>query len=209
NRYTIRKATQALANYILKVGSPKAGVFIGFDNRHHSPLFALETARVLAGNGIKAYLLKELRPTPFISFGCRTKKCQAAVMITASHNPKTYNGYKVYWSDGAQVVPPHDLGIMEEATQIKTMEAIKVASENDPLIEWVGPELDAPYIQALQPLQHFPEENHQYGATLKLTYSSLHGTGFTLMPKALSSWGFTTVSFVEKQIIPNGDFPTV
>lgn len=209
NIYTIRKATQALANYILQVGSPKLGVFIGFDNRHNSPLFALETARVLAGNGIKAYVLKELRPTPFISFGCRAKQCQAAIMITASHNPKDYNGYKVYWSDGAQVVPPHDIEIMRAAAQIKTMEEVKVASENDPLIEWVGPELDTPYIQALQPLQHFPEENQLYGATLKITYSSLHGTGFTLMPKALSSWGFTTVSFVEKQIIPNGDFPTV
>lgn len=209
NKYTVRQATQALANYILKAGDPKAGVFIGFDSRHNSPLFALETARVLAGNGIKAFLLNELRPTPFISFGCRTKKCQAAVMITASHNPKEYNGYKVYWSDGAQVVPPHDSGIMKEAAQLGSWHEVKLASENDPLIEHLGAELDSSYIAALLSLQHFPQENTREGATLKIVYSSLHGTGFTLMPKALSSWGFTTVAFVEKQIIPNGDFPTV
>ena len=112
NIYTIRKTTQGLANYIKKQGLPLKGVVIGFDSRHHSPEFAAETARVLAGNGIGVYLLKELRPTPFISFACRHLKAQAAVMITASHNPKEYNGYKVYWQDGGQVVPPHDKGII-------------------------------------------------------------------------------------------------
>lgn len=209
NIYTVRKATQGLANYILKNGDKNKGVLIGFDSRHHSHEFALEAARVFAGNGIKALLLKELRPTPFISFACLTKKCQAAIMITASHNPKEYNGYKVYWSDGGQVVPPHDTGIMHEVESIPKLTDVKLASEHDPLIIPTDGNLDEAYISAITPLQHFPEENHAHGSLLKIVYTSLHGTGFTLMPKALSAWGMSSVSFVEKQIIPNGDFPTV
>jgi phosphoglucomutase/phosphomannomutase len=209
NIYTVRKATQGLANYIRKNGDPKAGVLIGFDSRHHSRQFALEAARILAGNKIPAYLLKELRPTPFISFACRQKKCQAAIMITASHNPKEYNGYKVYWSDGGQVVPPHDIGIMREVEAIPKLTDVTLASEHDPLIIPTNGHLDDTYLSAIKALQHFPEENKKFGTLLKIVYTSLHGTGFTLMPQALASWGFTTVQFVEKQIIPDGNFPTV
>jgi phosphomannomutase len=209
NIYTIRKATQALANYIFKQGDPTLGVFIGFDSRYNSLQFAKETARVLAGNGIRAYLLNALRPTPFISFACRKKGCQAAVMITASHNPKEYNGYKVYWKDGGQIVYPHDAGIMLESSLIQTSEEIKVAEENHPLIVTIGDELDECYLQAIYPLQSCLKNNKELGSTLKITYTSLHGTGITLMPKALNSWGFSSISYVEEQITPDGGFPTV
>lgn len=209
NIYTVRKATQGLANYILKNGDPEAGVIIGFDSRHYSREFALEAARIFAGNKIKAFLLKELRPTPFISFACRQKRCQAAIMITASHNPKEYNGYKVFWSDGGQIVPPHDIGIMREITAIPKLTDVNLTSEHDPLIIHIDGDLDEAYISAITNLQHFPKENKKHGDGLKIAYTSLHGTGFTLMPRALSSWGFTTVNFVESQIVPDGNFPTV
>lgn len=209
NIYTVRKATQGLANYILKSGDKKSGVLIGFDSRHHSHAFAWEAARVLAGNGIKVFLLKELRPTPFVSFACREKGCQAAIMITASHNPKEYNGYKVYWSDGGQITSPHDTRIMQEIEAIDKLTDVKIASEHDPLITQTNGALDEAYILAISSLQHFPQENRHFGSMINIVYTSLHGTGFTLMPKALSAWGFTTVRFVQKQIIPNGDFPTV
>src|SRR5277367_6186048 len=136
NIYTIQMATQGLANYLLKQKKGSSlSVVIGFDSRHHSEEFAWNAARVLAGNHITVHLLTELRPTPFISFACRYKKADAAIMITASHNPKEYNGYKVYWSDGAQVVHPHDSGIVEEANQIKGIEQIKIAAKNSPLIK--------------------------------------------------------------------------
>ncbi|MFS8563525.1 MAG: phospho-sugar mutase [Rhabdochlamydiaceae bacterium] len=209
NIYTIRKTTQGLANYILKAGDPSSHVFIGFDSRHHSQEFAVQTALVLAGNKIPVFLLKEIRPTPFISFGCRYKKCQAAVMITASHNPKEYNGYKVYWSDGAQVVTPHDKGIMAECALVNSLDKIKLAEKNSPLITLLEDEIDAPYLQELFLLQHFHQQNKEKGHLLKISYTSLHGTGITLMPQALTGWGFTSYNFVEKQIIPDGDFPTV
>lgn len=208
NRYTIQITTQGLANYLLKEskGKEPLSVFIGFDSRHNSSLFAQEAAAVLAGNGIAVHLLKELRPTPFISFGCRYKKCSAAIMITASHNPPEYNGYKVYWSDGAQVVPPHDTGIIQE---IQATQKIKKASLDDPLIHLIGDELDGAYIEAIRPLQLQKEKNQQKGSSLKIAYTSLHGTGITLVPQALSDWGFSSVHFVKEQITPDGDFPTV
>lgn len=209
NIYTIRKTTQGLANYIHKVGNPQKGVLIGFDSRHHSTLFAQETARVLAANNIPVFLLSDIRPTPFISFSCRYKKCQAAVMITASHNPKEYNGYKVYWQDGAQVVPPHDAGILEEVDKIDSIVKVKYSTHLSPLIIHLNEELDTPYLLELSKLQHFPKENKKEGASLKISYTSLHGTGITLMPKALSLWGFTNYNFVESQIIADGEFPTV
>lgn len=209
NIYTIRKITQGLAHYILKAGDPKLGVFIGFDSRHHSLEFAWQAAYVLAGNQISVFLLKEMRPTPFISFGCRYKHCQAAIMITASHNPKDYNGYKVYWSDGAQVVSPHDTEIMHECDQVKVPDQIKLAPKTTPLITLIGDELDTPYLEEINKLQHFPKVNHDQGLCLKIVYTSLHGTGITLMPKALSSWGFTSYDFVANQVIPDGDFSTV
>ncbi len=211
NIYTVRLATQGLANYMHKqAGASKLSALIGFDSRHHSQEFAQETARVLAGNGIHAYLLRELRPTPYISFACRLKKANAAVMITASHNPKQYNGYKVYWSDGAQVVYPHDEGIVKETEKLKDFSSVRLASLQDPLIEIVPTApIDEEYINAIRPLQHFPEQNKKNGASLKIVYTSLHGTGITIVPRALKDWGFSTVEMVDNQVTIDGDFPTV
>ena len=206
NIYTIRLATQALANYLRKQNKQdKLSALIGFDSRHHSHEFAQEAARVLAGNGIHVYLLDELRPTPYISFSCRFKKANAAIMITASHNPKEYNGYKVYWSDGAQVVYPHDEGIMKEAEALKDLSSVKLAPLNDSHIETVSTAaIDKEYLKAITPLQHFPGSKE-----LKIVYTSLHGTGITIVPTALKQWGYPSIHFVDEQIKPDGDFPTV
>lgn len=211
NIYTVRLATQGLANYLRKhTIKPKLSVLIGFDSRHHSEEFALEAARVLAGNGIHVYLLTELRPTPYISFACRHQRADAAIMITASHNPKEYNGYKVYWSDGAQVVDPHDTGIVREVEALTDLCCVTLTSPNDPLIEKIEPSfLDEKYLEAIAPLQHFSTENHQRGSSLKIVYTSLHGTGITIVPRALKEWGFTTVHFANDQITIDGNFPTV
>lgn len=211
NIYTIRLATQGLANYLKKQEGPKKlSVVIGFDSRHHSQEFANEAAKVLAGNGICVYLISELRPTPYISFACRFKKASAAIMITASHNPKEYNGYKVYWSDGAQVVFPHDEGIVKEVESLGSLAAVKLKEFSDPLIEQIAVEpLDQEYLKAIAPLQHFKEESHREGASLQIVYTSLHGTGITLIPKALKEWGFSTLHLVENQVTIDGDFPTV
>jgi phosphoglucomutase/phosphomannomutase len=209
NIYTIRQATQGLANYLKKEGKAPLSVVIGFDSRHHSQEFAGEAARVLAGNGIKVHLLPELRPTPYISFACRFMHASAAINITASHNPADYNGYKVYWSDGAQVVPPHDVGIVKEVEAIKDFSQVKLADLSSPLIHKIDLSLDDEYLKAIDPLQHVPEQNHAQGHSLKIVYTSLHGTGITIVPKALNRWGFTSVETVKKQCIPDGDFPTV
>ncbi|MCB1109969.1 MAG: phospho-sugar mutase [Chlamydiia bacterium] len=207
NKYTIRFATQGLANYIFSQNISHPKVFIGYDSRHHSREFAEETARVLAGNQIEAFLTKELRPTPFVSFGCRHHQCTAAVMITASHNPPEYNGYKVYWSDGAQVVPPHDTGIMAEVKKISHPSDVQLAPLKDPLIHLVGEEDDNAYFDALMPLQNHEELNQKEGKKLKILYSPLHGCGITTLPEALKRWGFTTLSYVDAQKEPNGSFP--
>ncbi len=211
NIYTIRQATQGLANYILK--SPhdvaKLAVAIGYDSRHHSKEFAQETARVFAGNGITVHIFPDIRPTPYTSFACRQLHCQAAVMITASHNPKEYNGYKVYWSDGGQVVPPHDTGIIAEVGKISGPKQVKLAPLNSPLIHLTDEKLDKAYLDAIYPLQLAKERNQKEGKKLKIAYTSLHGTGITLAPKALASWGFPSIEYEKKQIIPDGEFPTV
>jgi phosphomannomutase len=205
NIYTVRTVTQGLAQYILKNGEKgKNGVLIGYDSRHRSQEFALEAANVLAANQIKVFLCSELTPVPFVSFGCRHLQCQAAIVITASHNPATYNGYKVYWSDGGQVVAPHDTGIIAEIKAVTEVKRI-----DNPLIEYVKKEVDEAYLQAISTLQHYPEENQKFGNELKITYTSLHGTGIALAPKAFAKWGFHHLNFVEQQIIPDGDFPTV
>ncbi len=205
NTYTIRSATQGLANYILSQNVDKPKVFISYDSRINSPLFAEETARVLAGNGIEVFITKELRPTPFVSFGCRAHGCTAAVMITASHNPPEYSGYKVYWSDGGQVVPPHDTGIMAEVEKIQDPEEVKLAPFDHRLIHQVGEEDDEAYYRALIPLRNHPKETE--GSSLKIIYSPLHGCGITTLPKALKRWGFDNISYVEAQKIPDGNFP--
>ncbi|KAF3361505.1 Phosphoglucomutase [Chlamydiales bacterium STE3] len=211
NLYTIQTATQGLANYLLTQISEneRHSVFIGFDSRHHSQEFAETAAKVLAGNNIHVYLCQDLRPTPLVSFGCRFKKCTAAIMITASHNPPEYNGYKVYWADGGQVLPPHDIGIVDEVNKITDLSQIHLLENLDsPLIEMVEEEIDDAYLEAISTLQLYPQQNKSKGAELKVIYTSLHGTGITLAPRALSMWGFTNLSFVDQQIIPNGDFPT-
>lgn len=212
NVYTVRAASQGLANYILTQPKPAHGysVFIGYDSRINSRLFAEESAKVLAGNGIRVYLYNDLRPTPLVSFGCRFKRCTAAIMVTASHNPKEYNGYKVYWSDGAQVLSPHDKGIIAEVNKAADPTKVTMApSLQHPLIEEVGNDIDEAYLQAITPLQHYPTENREHGDELAVVYTSLHGTGITLIPAALARWGFHNVRFVEKQVIPDGTFPTV
>lgn len=205
NIYTIRKATQGLANYILKNGNPSRGVVVGFDSRLHSEEFAKETAKVLAGNGIRVFLFPELRPTPLVSFGVRHLNAQAGVMITASHNPKEYNGYKVYWDDGAQIVPPHDTGIIAEVEKVSFPAQIHLAKIPHQLISLIDKSLDEAYLQAISLLQHFPGSR----SSLKISYSSLHGTGITLMPKALQQWGFSSPHLVASQCTPDGNFPTV
>ncbi len=209
NVYTVRGATQGLANTLLKTKKhPK--VFIGFDSRINSQLFAEEAAKVLAANGCHVYLCKHLRPTPYVSFGCRFKKCDAAIMITASHNPAIYNGYKVYGKDGGQVVPPLDTQIIDEVNKITDPSQVKISqSLQDERIEYVEEEVDRAYIEAIKQLQILPKENKEFGHTLKIVYSSLHGTGITLIKPALNSWGFTNIVDVKEQVIPDGRFPTV
>lgn len=210
NPYTVRSATQGLANYLLsQIPGKTLSVFIGYDSRHHSKEFAEEAAKVCAGNGIKVYLSSDLRPTPWVSFGCRFKHCDAAIMITASHNPPEYNGYKVYWSDGAQVLPPHDQGIIEEVNKITGLDQIKqIDTVKNPLIEYVGDEVDDAYLSAAKELAIYPKVNQENGSSLHIVYTSLHGTGITLAPRNFRLWGFPLISFVETQITPNGDFPT-
>jgi phosphomannomutase len=200
NIYTVRKATQGLANYIQKKGRPEKGVVIGFDSRHHSFEFAREAARVLTGNGIKVFFISELRPTPYVSFACRHFNAEAAIMITASHNPKEYNGYKVYWQDGGQIVPPHDSGIIAE---VEKATSIHLADFTPPPFDH---SLDTAYLDAIAKLQFFPHEKNK---NLTISYTSLHGTGITLMPKALQLWGFSPPHLVASQVVPDGDFPTV
>lgn len=211
NVYTVRMATQGLANYIRKQTKEKSQwrVFISYDSRHHSEQFAHEAARVLAGNGIEAVITREIRPTPYVSFGLRQLGCIAGIMITASHNPKEYNGYKVYWSDGGQVVSPHDTGILNEVKTIDSLDKVHYSLENDPHISFAELSLDLDYLAAIHKVQLDPQENKRAGNSLKITYTPVHGTGIKLVPRALKDWGFTNINLVGAQIVPDGNFPTV
>lgn len=210
NIYTVKTATQGLANYINK--QPKSdkphSVIIGYDCRNNSKLFAEESAKVLAANGIKVYIYSDLRPVPLVSFGCRHKGCIAGIMVTASHNPPEYNGYKVYWSDGAQVLPPHDTGIINEVNSITDLSQIKSTQLPNPLVEVIKDEIDKIFIDTIRKLQLTPDLNKKEGKDLKIVYTPLYGAGITMVPKALHDWGFTNLHFVDEQIIPNGNFPT-
>ena len=211
NEYTIKLSTQGLANYINKQikTADVHSVLIGYDSRHNSKEFAEVAAKVLAGNGIKVYIYQDIRPTPIVSFGCRYKKTTSAIMITASHNPPQYNGYKVYWNDGAQVLPPHDQGIVDEVNKIKDIDDVKsINSLESSYIEWIEDEVDIAYLSAINELQLYPDENKEKGNLLKVVYTSLHGTGITMVPGAMKKWGFTNVELVSNQVIPDGDFPT-
>jgi len=209
NKYTVAMATQGLANYVLKsfseVKEIKAAV--AYDCRNNSPFFAKITADVLAANGIHVYLFDKLRPTPELSFAVRQLGCQVGVMITASHNPKEYNGYKAYWNDGGQFVAPHDTNVIDEVLKIKTLDDIKMTGgENN--IEIIGEEIDKIYLDRVAQNCLLPDVIKRH-KDLKIVYTPLHGTGVTLVPAILHKLGFENVTLVKEQAINDGDFPTV
>lgn len=213
NIYTVRKATQGLANYILKQKAEKKGIAIAYDSRNMSEEFAKETALCMAANGIKAYLFSSLRPTPELSFAVRELGCTAGVVVTASHNPPEYNGYKVYWEDGAQITPPHDKGIMDEVksledyTTMKTM-SIEAAKEAG-LYEVIGQKIDDSYIEELKKQVLHQDAIDAVGKDIKIVYSPLHGTGNIPARRILKELGFENVYVVKEQELPDGEFPTV
>ena len=213
NIYVVRRATQGLANYIAKVGKQSQGVAIAYDSRHMSPEFAQEAALCLAANGIKAFIFESLRPTPELSFAVRHLGCAAGINITASHNPPEYNGYKVYWEDGAQITPPHDSGIMGEVKAIsdwntvKTMD--KAEAEKAGLYEVIGQAIDDAYIAELKKQVIHMDAIEAEGKNLKIVYSPLHGTGNIPARRILKELGFENVYVVKEQELPDGDFPTV
>ena len=213
NIYTVRKATQGLANYILKQGKEAQGAAIAFDSRHMSPEFADESARCLAANGIKAYVFDSLRPTPELSYAVRKLGCTAGINITASHNPSDYNGYKVYWEDGAQITPPHDSGIMDEVKAVTDYAAVKSMSAEDAkaagLYEIIGANIDDPYMEELKALVLHPEAIEAAADDLTIVYTPLHGTGNIPVRRVLGELGFKKVYVVPEQELPDGDFPTV
>ncbi len=208
NKYTVGVATQGLANYLMKCFSgEQIKVAVAHDSRNNSDYFAKVVAEVFAANGIKVYLFDALRPTPELSFAIRHLGCQSGIVITASHNPKEYNGYKAYWNDGGQVVPPHDKNIIEEVNAINSVDDIKFEGGEN-LIETVGEEIDKAYLETLHSLSLSPEAI-KAEKDLKIVFTSIHGTGITLVPKVLEKFGFTNVHIVEEQKEPNGNFPTV
>ena len=213
NIYTVRKATQGLANYIKKNGGEKKGVAISYDCRRFSPEFADETARCLAANGIKAYVFDELRPTPELSFALRKLGCIAGVMVTASHNPPEYNGYKAYWEDGAQVTPPHDTGIIGEVKAITDYHEVKTMSKEDAiaagLYEVIGKEIDDAYMVELKKQCIHPEVIKEVSDDFKIVYTPFHGTGNKPVRRILDELGFKNVYVVPEQELPDPDFTTL
>lgn len=213
NIYVVRRATQGLANYIKKQGGENKGVAIAYDSRRMSPEFSEEAALCLAANGIKAYRFESLRPTPELSFAVRHLGCIAGINVTASHNPPEYNGYKVYWEDGAQITPPHDSGIMDEVKAItdlstcKTMD--KAEAEKAGLYVTIGAEVDDAYIAELKKLVLHQDCIDQYGKDIKIVYTPLHGTGNIPARRILKEIGFENVYVVPEQELPDGEFPTV
>lgn len=208
NRYTVGMATQGLANYLKKTyPNRETSVAIAHDSRNNSRYFAEVAADVLSANGIHVHLFPELRPTPLLSFAIRYLKCDSGIVITASHNPKEYNGYKAYWNDGAQVVPPHDRNITEEVQKIASFEQVNF-NANPALIYTIGPEVEAAYYEEVRKLIPNPDVIKRHRA-IPLVYSSLHGAGITMVPECLKKIGFTNVQVVEAQEKPDGNFPTV
>lgn len=213
NIYTVRKATQGLANYIAKVGGKEKGVAIAFDSRRMSPEFAHEAALCLAANGIKAYRFESLRPTPELSFAVRKLGCIAGINITASHNPPEYNGYKVYWEDGAQITPPHDKGIMEEVKAITDFSTLKTMDQEEAekagLYEIIGAAIDDAYIAELKKQVKNQAAIDAMQKDIKIVYTPLHGTGNIPARRVLKELGFENVYVVPEQELPDGEFPTV
>ena len=213
NIYTVRKATQGLANYIVKQGFADKGVAIAYDSRRMSPEFANEAALCLAANGIKAYVFESLRPTPELSFAVRKLGCIAGINITASHNPPEYNGYKVYWEDGAQITPPHDKGIMDEVQSVTDYNDVKTvaleAAKADGSYVVIGAEIDDAYIEELKKQVIHWDSIKEVGKDLKIVYSPLHGTGNIPARRILKELGFENVYVVKEQELPDGEFPTV
>ena len=213
NIYTVRKATQGLANYIMKQDGQQKGVAIAFDSRRMSPEFADEAACCLAANGIKAYVFESLRPTPELSFAVRELGCIAGINITASHNPPEYNGYKVYWEDGAQITPPHDSGIMDEVKAVTDYATVKTMDKDEAvkagLYESIGQAIDDRYMEELKKNVLHPEAIKEVSADLKIVYTPLHGTGNLPVRRVLKELGFENVFVVPEQELPDGEFPTV
>lgn len=213
NFYTVGKATQGLANFINKQGAAAKGVAIAFDSRRMSPEFADTAACGLAANGIKAYIFDSLRPTPELSFALRTLGCTAGIVVTASHNPPEYNGYKVYWEDGAQITAPKDAQIIGEVNAIKDYAEIKKMTTEEAkaagLYEVIGKEIDDKYMEALKKLVLHPEAIKQMASSLKIVYTPLHGTGNVPVRRVLKELGFEQVTVVPEQELPDGNFPTV
>ena len=213
NIYVVRRATQGLANYIKKMGGESKGVAIAYDSRRMSPEFSEEAALCLAANGIKAYRFESLRPTPELSYAVRRLGCIAGINVTASHNPPEYNGYKVYWEDGAQITPPHDTGIMAEVKAITDLSVCKTMdraeAEKAGLFVTIGKEVDDDYIAELKKLVLHPECIEKYAKDLKIVYTPLHGTGNIPARRVLKEIGFENVYVVPEQELPDGEFPTV
>ena len=213
NIYTVGAATQGLSNYLNKnfKDLEQIAVVIGHDCRNNSRLFAEVSANIFAANGIKVYLFDDMRPTPEMSFAIRQLGCQSGIILTASHNPKEYNGYKAYWDDGAQVLAPHDTGIIEEVNKVKA-EDIKglstVLDEANPLIEIIGEEIDKLYLEQIKTISIDPEVIRRQ-KDMKIVYTPIHGTGMMLIPRSLKLWGFENINTVPEQMVKDGNFPTV
>ncbi len=208
NKYTVGIATQGLCNYLISTyPGKKIAVALAHDSRNNSPYFTQITADVFSANGIDVYRFAELRPTPLLSFAIRYLKCDSGIVVTASHNPKEYNGYKAYWNDGAQVVPPHDANIINEVKAITSFEHVKFNADHSK-IHTIGPEVEEAYFKEIKkiiPNQDIIKRQH----AIPLVYTSLHGTGITMVPECLKQIGFKNIQIVEEQKKPDGDFPTV
>ena len=213
NIYTVRKATQGLANYIIKAGGQEKGAAIAYDSRRMSKEFAKEAALCLNSNGIKTYIFESLRPTPELSFAVRELKCIAGIVITASHNPAEYNGYKVYWEDGAQITPPHDKNILAEVAAVTSYDQVSTIEEEEAvklgLYNVIGEEIDARYMEELKKQSIHPEIIRKMAEDIKIVYTPLHGTGNLPVRRVLKELGFKQVYVVEEQEKPDGKFPTV
>ena len=208
NIYTVGAATQGLANYLNKnfAGRDSISVVVGHDCRNNSRKFAEISADIFSANGIKVYLFDDMRPTPEVSFAIRHLGCQSGINITASHNPREYNGYKAYWDDGAQVLAPHDKGIIDEVNKV-TVNDIKFQGNKD-LIQIIGKDIDDVYLEQVHGISIDPEVIKRQ-KDLKIVYTPLHGTGMMLIPQSLKLWGFENVHCVPEQMVKSGDFPTV